>query len=108
MWFVFPQHRSLGHSGNSKYCGIASQDEAAGYWDDEILGYRLRQSLTLLLGIEGKSAVEVLGSVDAIMLQSCVTLFELVAIRDPVCAAMLDKFFDGRRCQRTLNAMDGC
>jgi uncharacterized protein (DUF1810 family) len=108
MWFVFPQHRSLGSSGNAQHYGIASLNEAADYWGDDILRYRLRLALTLLLAIEGKSAIEVLGSLDAMKLQSCVTLFEPVAIRDPVCAAALETFFDGRRCQRTLDAVDGC
>jgi uncharacterized protein (DUF1810 family) len=105
MWFVFPQHRSLGSSGNARHFGIGSLSEAADYWGNDVLGQRLRLALTLLLGIDGKSAVDVLGSVDAKKLQSSATLFGQVAVDSSACAAVLNKFFEGKQCQRTLDAL---
>jgi uncharacterized protein (DUF1810 family) len=42
------------------------------------------------------SAEEIMGSVDGMKLRSCATLFARVAPEEPLFAAVLDRFFDGR------------
>jgi uncharacterized protein (DUF1810 family) len=65
MWFVFPQVAGLGHSPMSQRYAIGSLDEARAYLGHPILGPRLRECIGLVLVIEGRSAEEVLGPIDA-------------------------------------------
>jgi uncharacterized protein (DUF1810 family) len=42
------------------------------------------------------TAEEIFGSIDALKLRSCATLFARVAPEEPLFGAVLDRFFDGR------------
>lgn len=106
MWFVFPQHRALGQSDDSFYYGLASLDEVEHYWRQRVLGPRLKLTCTLLLAIEGKSAVDVLGPVDAMKLRSCATLFGLAVPGERVFTALISKYYEGQLCQRTIEALE--
>jgi uncharacterized protein (DUF1810 family) len=44
----------------------------------------------------GRSAEEVLGSIDAVKLRSSMTLFHRATPDEPIFAEILDRFFDGR------------
>ena len=66
MWYVFPQIKGLGHSYFSEYYGIGGLDEARAYLAHPVLGERLRKITEALLRVEGKSAVAILGGIDAI------------------------------------------
>lgn len=95
IWFVLPQVAGLGHSEMSRYYGIASLDEARGYLAHPVLGPRLRECAEALLGITGRSADEILGSMDAMKLRSCMTLFHRAAPTEPAFAQVLERYFDG-------------
>lgn len=75
MWFIFPQIRGLGTSGMSRKFGIDSLDEARDYLDHALLGARLMDCMSVLSALEGSSARDIFGSVDALKLRSCLTLF---------------------------------
>lgn len=75
MWFIFPQIRGLGTSGMSRKFGIDSLDEARDYLDHALLGTRLMDCMSVLWALEGSSARDIFGSVDALKLRSCLTLF---------------------------------
>lgn len=62
MWFIFPQIDGLGFSSTTKYYAIKSLDEARHYLQHPVLGPRLLQCTGLVLAVEGKSALEILGS----------------------------------------------
>ena len=47
--------------------------------------------------MRGRSAREVFGDVDAAKLRSSMTLFSIADPDEPVFAAVLERFFDGRR-----------
>lgn len=51
MWFIFPQHRSLGRSATAKHFGIASMQEAQAYWQHKVLGPRLKECAELVLPV---------------------------------------------------------
>jgi uncharacterized protein (DUF1810 family) len=102
MWFIFPQLRGLGHSPAAQFYGIGSAKEARSYLDHPPLGGRLNECVEALLSWEGRrSAEQILGAVDAMKLESSLTLFDVV---DPgsLFAAGLEAYFFGRRDQRTL------
>jgi uncharacterized protein (DUF1810 family) len=76
MWFVFPQHRDLGHSATAKFYGLSGVEEARAYAAHPLLGPRLRESAAALLEHLGqKSAEEILGPVDAMKLRSSMDIF---------------------------------
>src|SRR6185312_2052548 len=75
MWFVFPQIAGLGRSELSLRFAIGSLDEARAYLAHPVLGPRLRECATALLETEGRTAGEILGSIDALKLCSSMTLF---------------------------------
>ena len=102
MWFVFPQLRALGRSETAQYFGIASRDEAAAYWRHPLLGARLNECSQHVLAVNGRTALQIFGSPDDLKLRSCMTLFEQVAVGQPVFARVLEKFFAGERDARSV------
>jgi uncharacterized protein (DUF1810 family) len=102
MWFVFPQLKVLGRSGTARHYGIASLAEAQAYAEHLLLGARLRQCGGLLLAVQGRSALQIFGSIDALKLRSCLTLFERAAPHEPLWGQLLDKFYAGERDPATL------
>jgi uncharacterized protein (DUF1810 family) len=93
--------QELGRSRMSRYYGISSLSEAKLYLANEVLGPRLREITQALLSLPTDSAVDVLGGIDAVKVRSCMTLFDLVA-PDDIFERVLDRFYDGKRCEQTL------
>ncbi|MBI1417079.1 MAG: DUF1810 family protein [Limimaricola sp.] len=105
MWFIFPQLAILGRSDMAKRFGLADLDEASAYLGHPVLGPRLTEMMKLMLTHAGTPPEAILGTVDAMKLRSCATLFAAVPGADPVFAAVLDAFHDGQRCPVTLDAL---
>lgn len=105
IWYIFPQLKGLGHSYNAEYYGIAEREEAEAYLADATLGLRLREISLALLAVNGKSASEILGGIDAMKVKSSMTLFDAISPGD-VFAAVIDKCFDGKRDGLTLKMLD--
>lgn len=100
MWFVFPQLRGLGSSAMAERYGLASLDEARAYLAHPVLGPRLAQCVAALRDLPRADAVEVFGSVDAMKLRSCLTLF-VRAGGGSLFEAALERWFSGQADQRT-------
>jgi uncharacterized protein (DUF1810 family) len=94
MWFVFPQLASLGRSAMARHYGLSGLDEARAYLAHPVLGQRLRSCCAILLALPRHDAVQVFGSVDAMKLRSCLTLFAM-ASNEPVFRDGLQAFFGG-------------
>jgi uncharacterized protein (DUF1810 family) len=105
MWFVFPQLAALGRSGTARFYGIASLAEAQAYWRHPVLRARLAQCCALLRGLRGLTAQQVFGSVDAMKLCSCLTLFERAAPDEPVFGQLLERYCGGVRDAATLQML---
>lgn len=101
IWFIFPQIAGLGASVRSIHFAIASRDEAQAYLAHSILGKRLRQATQMILAIDGKNALDILGTPDDLKFQSSMTLFDAVSPND-IFAATLEKYFEGERDTATL------
>ena len=105
MWFVFPQLKALGRSSTALHYGIASLTEAQAYAQHPLLGARLRQCGGLLAAVQGRSALQIFGPIDALKLRSCLTLFERAAPDEPLFGRLLDKYCHGERDAATLQLL---
>jgi len=108
MWFVFPQIQGLGSSEMSLRYAIRDIGEAKAYLADPTLGQRLRECVSLLLVHKDKTCESILGPIDSLKLQSCLTLF-LEAAHGPgdikLFSKALEQFHFGRRDEATLRIL---
>ena len=102
MWFIFPQVAGLGFSAMSQRYAIADADEARAYLAHPVLGARLVECCEAALSIEGRSAHEIFGSPDDLKLCSSATLFASVSPPGSVFERVLERYFAGRRDERTV------
>jgi len=102
MWFIFPQIDGLGASSMSRRYAIRSVAEAKAYLAHPLLGPRLLESAEAVLAVETTSALELFGSPDDMKLRSCATLFASVTSEDSVFSQLINKYFDGKPDDRTL------
>jgi uncharacterized protein (DUF1810 family) len=105
MWYIFPQFDGLGFSSTSKHYAIKSLSEAEAYLAHPVLGRRLVECADAALGVEGKTAAEIFRSPDDMKLKSCATLFACVSSEDSAFHRLLDKYFQGRRDEKTLQLL---
>lgn len=103
IWWIFPQLRGLGISETSDYYGIADLKEAQDYLKHPVLGNRLRE-ITLVFLNTDKSAESVFGTLDAMKVRSCMTLFNQVAT-DDLFRRVLCKHFGGEQDALTLRLL---
>lgn len=106
IWFIFPQIRGLGHSYLSRRYSISSSDEARAYAEHSILGPRLIECIELVMGVEGKSADQILGHIDALKVRSSLTLFAIAHKDNEIYQRALVKYFDGVPDPLTVQALD--
>lgn len=101
IWFIFPQLRGLGRSYNANFYGLADKAEAEEFYAHPVLCSRLREITQALLLHRGKNPKDVLGGIDAMKVRSCMTLFDIISPND-IFAEILESFYDGKPCRRTL------
>lgn len=107
MWYIFPQIAGLGQSSISEFYSISSLNEAREYLDNDVLGERLRNISLELLNLETNQPEEVFGDIDALKLNSCMTLFEKAAGDEKsVFSKVIDKFYAGERDKLTLEIIE--
>ena len=107
MWYVFPQIEGLGFSPTSRRYAIRSLAEAEAYLKHPVLGPRLVEIAEAALGAAGRSATQVFGAPDDMKLRSCATLFARVSPPGSVFERLLDRYFQGRPDERTLERVRG-
>ena len=107
MWYIFPQIKGLGHSEMARFYAIQSVDEARTYLHHPVLGKRLVEISSELLNVTTGDAAAVFGPVDSMKLRSSMTLFSLLKDAHPVFQKVLDKFFNGRKDEKTIALIDG-
>ena len=79
----------------SQHFAIGSLDEARAYLAHPVLGARLRECVGLVLAVEGRTADEIFGSLDAMKVRSSMTLFHRAAPDEPEFGLVLDRYYDG-------------
>jgi uncharacterized protein (DUF1810 family) len=97
IWYIFPQLAGLGSSTTAQYYSIADLEEARQYLAHPLLSVRLRACCAALLALPDGDITAVLGHPDDLKLCSSMTLFERAAEDPAIFAAVLEKFYAGRR-----------
>lgn len=95
IWFIFPQVAGLGFSETSRHYAISSLEEARAYLEHPVLGARLRECAGIVLAIEGRTAEQIFGGLDAMKVRSSMTLFHRAAPEEAVFAQVLERFYAG-------------
>ncbi|WP_433290379.1 DUF1810 domain-containing protein [Pseudonocardia sp. CA-142604] len=105
MWFVFPQIAGLGLSETSRHFAISGLAEAQAYLAHPVLGPRLIESASALADLDGVSALQVFGPVDAQKLRSSMTLFARAAPDQQVFRDVLARYFGGEPDEATTSRL---
>lgn len=105
MWFVFPQLSGLGRSPMAQHYAIHSLDEARSYLAHPLLGARLKECTSAVLGVMAKSAHEIFDTPDDLKFHSSMTLFAHAAPDEPLFRAALEKYFDGKEDELTARKL---
>ena len=105
MWYIFPQLKELGYSSTAKYYGL-TKDEAKAYLKDEILKSHLIEISNALLELKSNNATEIFGYPDDLKLKSSMTLFSEIAPEIEVFNKVLEKFFSGKKDDKTLELLE--
>lgn len=105
MWYIFPQIQGLGYSETSRFYAIKDMHEAEAFIEHPVLGSRLMEICNALLEVDSNDAHKIFGSPDDIKLKSSMTLFASLHA-DPVFDLVLQKFFNGKKDDRTLQIID--
>jgi uncharacterized protein (DUF1810 family) len=95
MWFVFPQLAGLGQSPTARKYAVTGIDEARAYLRHPVLGPRLAECAGAVARLDGLTAEEIFGGIDARKLHSSMTLFLRAAPGQGVFGSVLAKYFAG-------------
>ena len=95
MWFVFPQIAGLGQSPTSRHFAMSSLDEARAYLAHPVLGPRLIDAAQIVAELDGRTADEIFGGIDATKLRSSMTLFAYADSANPIFGQVLEAYFGG-------------
>jgi uncharacterized protein (DUF1810 family) len=106
MWYIFPQIKGLGFSETSKYYAIENIEEAQEFLNHPELGKNLLAISSALLKLDTKNASSIFGTPDDMKLFSSMTIFSLVPATNQIFQQVLDKFFGGKKDNKTIELLD--
>ena len=97
MWFVFPQivYRLQPLTSRTWRRIYLAPGVGRVYLAHPVLGARLTECAAILANLEGRSAEQIFGDLDAQKLRSSITLFMHAAPGEPVFRQVLDQYFGG-------------
>ena len=101
-WWEIPQIVGLGWTYTSQQYAISDLGASKAFLENATLRAHLLEICEALLSLETSDARRVMGSPDDLKLRSCMTLFSEA---DPDCVQfrkVLEKYYGGRKDQRTL------
>lgn len=105
MWFVFPQIAGLGRSETARKYAVSSLEEAKEYLAHPVLGPRLIECAGLVANLQGFTAQEIFGGVDAQKLCSSMTLFHEASPSEPAFMQVIDAYFYGLKDEATIRRL---
>ena len=105
MWYIFPQISWLGHSTISQKYSISWLDEAIAYLKDKELRDHLIEISLALLDLKENVSEDIFWIIDAMKLQSCMTLFLQAEPDNEVFNSVLQKFYNWELDPRTLSIL---
>ena len=80
--------------------------EAEDFLNDPYLGANLRTISEALLELDTDDPYQIFGSPDHLKLLSCMTLFEAAEGEGGVFTQVIEKYYDGRRDDKTLYILE--
>jgi uncharacterized protein (DUF1810 family) len=105
IWFIFPQIDGLGFSTMARRFALDSLEQATRYANHRLLGQRLHECTQLVLNIEGRNILDILGSPDDLKFRSCMTLFALAKPEKSLFRSALEKYYGGAQDPKTLRIL---
>ena len=111
IWYILPIMKGLRNSKNSIYYGIKDFEEATNYLKHEMLRLHLIEMSEALLDLGDVNISDVMGPIDDIKLQQCMTLFNKVEKEmkidcNNVFEKVLTKFYEGKEDEKTLEILE--
>ena len=106
MWYTFPQIRGLGYSVLARYYEFQSMGEVRAFAANTYLRDNIVELMEILLNSQSNDAIEIFGAIDARKLQSSMTILRETRQLKSYCDKVLNKFFDGELCDRTLEILE--
>ena len=105
MWYIFPQIAGLGRSAMSMRYAIQDIEEARLYLTDKILREHMLEICGVLLALPCDNATAIMGVPDDMKLRSSMTLFAEAAPHINIFQEVLNKYFDGKKDERTMSKL---
>lgn len=102
MWYIFPQIKGLGKSSISQYYAIKDINEAKEYIKNQQLHDDMYLITNELLRQEENNPTVIFGRPDDRKLQSSMTLFSIADADNQIYEDVLNKFYNGKKDNRTL------
>ena len=102
MWYTFPQIKGLGYSDIAKYYEFQCLGEVRAFVANDYLYYNIVELIEILMELRETDATYIFGPIDARKLQSCMTVLRTTERLRGLADAVLEKFFDGEKCKKTL------
>ncbi len=111
IWYILPIMKGLRNSTISNYYGIKDFEEATKYLENNYLRKHLIEMSQTLLDLGDVDIYYVMGSVDGIKLQQCMTLFNKVENEMKIDCGnifkkVLTKFFNDKEDTKTLEILE--
>ena len=111
IWYIFPIMKGLRESKMAIYYGIKNFEEATDYLNNEILREHLIEISKSLLELGKVNILDVMGMIDDIKLQQCMTLFNKVEKEmkincDNIFEKVLEQFYEGKEDLKTLEILE--
>ena len=107
MWFILPQLLGLGRSATAQFYGISGLSEAKAYLAHPILGFRIRETVAVLLQQNHYDAYLIFGSPDDLKLKSSLTLFAIAEEENNnIFRKALEVYFQGISDPRTVEMLN--
>ena len=104
MWYIFPQLKDLGRSSTSEFYGIENIDEVKEYMENDYLKNNMLEICNELLK-QDEDVRYIMGYPDYLKLNSCMTLFEYAFPEEKIFSKVIDKFYNGKRDNLTLDIL---
>lgn len=105
MWYIFPQIKGLGRSTTAIYYSINDINEAKEYYSNDILHNHLIEIYKELLKQSGDIKY-IMGYPDYMKLHSSLTLFHCVDKDNELFVNLIDKFYDGKYDNLTIQILE--
>jgi uncharacterized protein (DUF1810 family) len=111
IWYILPIMKGLRESKTAIYYGIKDFEEATNYLKNDILRAHLIEMSNALLNLGNVNIFHVMGYIDDVKLQQCMTLFNKVEKEmnincGNVFQKVLEQFYEGKEDEKTLEILE--